>query len=313
MPAGLSAIEYLAASVNNSDGVTSSHWLKYHSSFKFTGNGFEGLQGFGGHGKPYVGLSLIDNLMQIPFRKLGGGHFNHVDNLARQITKKQNRRYDLDVLRQALTISYLHDAVPNLFSNKAVGCVIGDGFASMTSLLIASKSAGKIVLINLAKTLLVDLWYLKLWMGDKFFDNSVQLVGNKEELKSAFDAPDGVGVKIIAIEASKHELLCYAPVDFAINVASMQEMNPSVIAGYFDDLRSIAKNKKIFFYCSNREEKSLPDGTIVKFAEYPWKKDDQVIFEGLCPWHQRFYCLSPPFYREYDGSTMHKLIQLSGC
>ena len=57
-----------------------------------------------------------------------------------------------------------------------MACVIGDGFASMTSLLLATQSAGCVVLINLTKTLLVDLWYLNLWMGIDDFDGRIKLV-----------------------------------------------------------------------------------------------------------------------------------------
>ena len=218
----------------------------------------------------------------------------------------------MDVLRQALTISFFYEVAPNFLSNKAVGCVIGDGFASMTTLLLASKSVSRIIVINLTKTLLVDLWYLKLWMGEKKFNASVDLVTNKQELLAALDKPiEDAGLKVIAIEAMNHKLLRYAPIDFVINIASMQEMNPSVIEEYFDDLRAVAENRKLVFYCANRMEKESPDGTVTKFFEYPWKRDDKVIAEGLCPWHQRYYSFIPPFYREYDGPILHKLVELS--
>ena len=59
----------------------------------------------------------------------------------------------------------------------------------MTSLLLASNSSSRVVLVNLNKTLLVDLWYLKLWMGDKLFGNSVDLVTSKDDLQRALDKP----------------------------------------------------------------------------------------------------------------------------
>lgn len=313
MLSGLAAIDYLASqSVDGANSVTSSHWKKYHSKFEFTGNGFKGLQGFGGYGRPSTLLSFAENILQIPYKKMGS-NISSLERLAKEITKKQGRRYDLDVLRQALTISFLDEVAPNLLSKKAVGCVIGDGFASMTALLLASKSATSIVVINLSKTLLVDLWYLKLWMGEKVFDVSVDFARNKDEFLAAFDKPvEDSGVKVIAIEAMNHDLLRYAPIDFVINIASMQEMNPSVIVEYFEDLRKVAENREVIFYCANRKEKKLPDGTVTKFSEYPWKQSDKVIAEGLCPWHQDYYSFIPPFYREYDGPILHKLVKLSG-
>ena len=89
--------------------------------------------------------------------------FYHIDREAKSITTKQNRHYDLDVLRQTLSVSLLQKTIPAALTSSSMACVIGDGFASMTSLLLATQSAGCVVLVNLTKTLLVDLWYLKLY------------------------------------------------------------------------------------------------------------------------------------------------------
>jgi hypothetical protein len=193
-------------------------------------------------------------------------------------------------------------------SEKSTGVVIGDGFGSMTSLLLASRSAGRVILINLTKTLMVDLWFLKLWMGDQVFDASVDLVTNPEEFSTALGKPTGEGFgRVIAIRAMDHQLLRECSANFAINIASMQEMDTPVIAAYFDDLRSIAGNQELMFYCCNREEKSLPDGTITRFSQYPWAAADKIIADELCPWHQQFYSFKPPFFRPYDGPIRHRL------
>lgn len=73
--------------------------------------------------------------------------------------------------------------------------------------------------------------------------------------------------------------------DLALNVASFQEMNPPVIGEYFDDLRAAAAGRGLVFYCCNREEKRLPDGTVSRFAEYPWSGSDKILLDELCPWH----------------------------
>ena len=135
MLAGLEAIDYLASSADRVDGASSSHWQKYHSTFKFVGNGFNGLQGFGGHGKSSVILSFAENLMQIPYRKMGGSSFFSFEVLAKEITKKQGRRYDLDVLRQALTISFFYEVAPNFLSTKGVCSSVS--ITSLTSILLS--------------------------------------------------------------------------------------------------------------------------------------------------------------------------------
>jgi hypothetical protein len=309
MYSGQAAIDYLTTEVVKSDSATSSHWQKYHSSFRFTGSGFEGLQGFGGYRKPRGKfLSAAERLLQSPFRKMGGAKFPLLDRLAYDITNKQNRAYDLDVLRQALTVSYLHDHAVGLLSEKSTGIVIGDGFGSITSLLLASRSAGRVILVNLTKTLMVDLWFLRLWMGDRVFDTSVDLVTNTEDLSTALNKSTSAEFgRIIAIRAMDHQLLRQCSANFAVNIASMQEMDPPVIAAYFDDLRCIAGNQKLMFYCCNREEKNLPDGTITRFSDYPWTEGDEIHADELCPWHQQYYLFKPPFFRPYDGPIRHRL------
>lgn len=230
------------------------------------------------------------------------------------MTSRQGRSYDLDVLRQVLTISFLHARAPGKFNETAMCCVIGDGFASMSTLLLASKSAGRVVLVNLTKTLLVDLWYLKLWMGSEKFENCVDLVVDETGLAQALEKPmaraDGVR-QVIAVQASDHQLLQQCSIDVVINIASMQEMDPPVVKAYFDDMRAVAHKRDLLFYCCNRQEKKLPDGVVTRFADYPWRVDDQILVDGLCPWHQYYYSTRPPFYRPYDGPHMHRLVTLS--
>jgi hypothetical protein len=313
MHSGQKAIEFLAAEVKKNDSMASSHWQKYHSSFQFTGSGFEGLKGFGGYRKPRgIILSAVERLLQARFRDMGGAKFSWLDQLAYDITQKQNRAYDLDVLRQVLTISFLYDHSPprggGIFSEEFTGAVIGDGFGSMTSLLLASRSACRVVLVNLSKTLLVDLWFLKLWMGNQQFDKSVDLVNTIDELSIALGKPIGTEYgRVIAIQAKDHSLLIGCPANFVVNIASMQEMNPPVIASYFDDMRSIAGCQQLMFYCCNREEKFLPDGTVTRFRDYPWNSNDDILLDELCPWHQQYYSFNPPFFRPYDGPIRHRL------
>ena len=158
--------------------------------------------------------------------------------------------------------------------------------------------------------MLVDLWYLKLWMGEEVFDSNVVVVTIEAGLASALAKPIPEGGQVIAIQAEDHELLRLCPVGLTLNIASMQEMNPPIIKAYFDDMRAIASNQQLIFYCCNREEKILPDGTVTKFNEYPWRANDQILIDELCPWHQRYYSFIPPFYRPFDGSIRHRLVTL---
>jgi len=193
-----------------------------------------------------------------------------------------------------------------------MACVIGDGFASMSSLLLATKSAGCVVLVNLTKTLLVDLWYLRLWLGTEDFNARVNLVSDStslEKIKKEWDSQPEKGL-VIAFEARDEYLLKACPVDYAVNIVSMQEMDPLVTAEYFNDLRSIAESRKLFFYCCNREEKKMQDGTITRFEDYPWLAEDQILTEEGCPWHQFYYSKRPLFYHPYPP-IRHKLVVMA--
>jgi hypothetical protein len=312
---GLSAIDYLASKVHKIDAGCSSHWAKYHRDFYFTGDGFKGLEGFGGCQPIPVGLrSLAHQLLQFRFRRMGKSFpsFNYVDREAKNITTSQNRHYDLDVLRQTLTLSFLKTTIPETITSSSMACVIGDGFSSMSSLLLQTKSAGCVVLVNLTKSLLVYLWYLKLWLGTEDFDARVKLVSDStslEKIKNEWYSQPEKGL-VIAFEAQDEYLLKACPIDYAINIVSMQEMDHPVTAKYFEDLIFIGRSRKLLFYCCNREEKTLPDDTVTRLEDYPWRAEDQILIDEICPWHRFYYSKRPPFYHPYNP-IRHRLVVIS--
>jgi len=316
---GLDSIDYLAACADKLETAASSHWRTFHADFHFDGLNFEGLKGFGGNNKPYKGFrNLVHSLLQKHFRRMGHRFpdFARIEDIAKTITEQQERAYDLDVIRQALTLACLQKTIStNRSSSIDMACVIGDGFATMATLMLVAGFAKRIVLVNLTKTLLVDLWYLRLYFGEKQFDASARLLTELEDVDAltgeGFSEPNS-GCQVLAIQAENHELLKHFPIDIAINIVSMQEMDPPVIGGYFNDLRSVAKKRKLFFYCCNREEKVLPDGTVTRFIDYPWQPNDEILLDELCPWHQRYYSTRPPFYRNYDGPIRHRLVVMGG-
>ncbi|MFC2117193.1 putative sugar O-methyltransferase [Bacteroidota bacterium] len=312
---GSTAIGKLVEHIHEEDREASSHWRKYHSKFEYFNGKFEGVDGFGGNSKSNILRRILHKQFQHKFRKLATNlpAFKKIDNSARKLLIKQNRSYDLDVLRQSLTLAYLKKIIPEKLNKSETACVIGDGFATMTTLILSNQLAKNVILVNLTKTLLIDLHYLKLYMGAKEFEDSVYLVTNLNELKETLSSlkyfkNEG---KVIAIQAVHHKLLQNCPIDIALNIASMQEMDPQTISSYFDDLRAISSKRKLIFYCCNREEKQLPDGTVTRFSDYSWDLSDSIIFDELCPWHQEYYAFHPPFFRPYDGPIRHRLCAFS--
>lgn len=158
----MEAISYLISQVDAEDPGSSSHWRKFHKDFALKDDGsFSGIQGFGGCSVPYRGIRyLVHGALQWKFRRIGRRFpcFDEVDNVASSIARKQDRAYDFDLLRQAITLSFLKRCLPWL-NDESVVAVIGDGFAAMTSLLLASGLAKHVLCVNLNKTLLVDTVY----------------------------------------------------------------------------------------------------------------------------------------------------------
>jgi len=314
---GDSAIDFLATRVVEDDPAASSHWKKYHSGFAFTGDGFSGLQGFGGLSEPTPARNAWHWLMQVPFRRMGAGfaEFSRLNKLGRKIAMRQRRVYDLDMMRQAISLAFMKDRLDGQPDSNSTVCVIGDGFGSMTALLVQSRSARVVLLVNLTRTLLVDLWYLKLALGEGF-QQQVYLAtegAGVSELVAELRSRGGRETYVVALQATDHSLLRSCAIDVAINIVSMQEMDPPIIAEYFGDLRapSDAHQEGPFFYCCNREEKTLPDGTITRILEYPWEAGDRILEDELCPWHQRYYSRRPNFYHPYDGPIRHRLVRLA--
>lgn len=312
MISGDGIIQYLSAAISETDPRASSHWRKFHAEFEFDGESFRGLQGFGGCQRPHTGLKKgYNHLLQSRFRRLGRRfpRFREVNKTARENTARQARAFDLDVLRQVLTVSFLDHVCPGILDGNKTVCVICDGFASMTSLLLACNPGAAVILVNLNKTLLVDLWYLRLSMGNEAFRDDVVLLSGPDsivELRKRTQGDQSMP-RVIALQAANHELLRSLQADLVVNIASMQEMDPAVVDDYFLDFRIMATGTPLYFYCCNREKKQLPDGTISRFSAYPWHRDDRLLVDELCPWHQEYYAFKPPFYRPYDGAHRHRL------
>ena len=108
-------------------------------------------------------------------------------------------------------------------------------------------------------------------------------------------------------------------VDLAVNVASMQEMKPETVKEYFRLLRAHGTR---WFYCCNRVEKVMPGGEMARFADYPWKQEDEIILEGNPAWYGWFFgggglpvislgAFQLPLLRRYDGVHAHRFIRMA--
>jgi len=298
-----------------SDDGTSSHWraenqaagehpLK-HDPFNFT-YGPEGFAIIGPIGAISTKTGPLHRaahaILQMPIRRMGRRFktFAEIDRAAADIAKSQGRVYDKDLLRHALTLGMLRKNL-DLESETDPVAVIGDGFANMASLILAALPQSRVILVNLTKTLLVDLAFVFRVLPNA----GVALVRDGAEMDEALNRHD---IRIIALGADKSELLADAPVALGINIQSMMEMNPPVTKKYFDVLRQCPRPSTAF-YCCNRIKKQLPDGTITQFFDYPWDAEDEILVDGPSPWDRFGYRGRPPFYYR-NQPVHHRLVQL---
>lgn len=201
---------------------------------------------------------------------------------------KSRQIFGYDVTRMALTIEFLERNIGNLDSKSF--CLIGDGYGRFGSILKSIFPNCKVIYINLGRTLLFDYYYTS-----KVFPKSAHLViRTQSELSDDFSYIEAERYREIKIEA-----------EIFINIASMQEMNMKAINDYFSLFKS--QSHPIYFYCANRISKKLPDGSVINFNEYPWN-GMKVLADELCPWHQKFPSIKPPFVRKFDGPVQHRLV-----
>ena len=179
-------------------------------------------------------------------------------------------------------------------------CVIGDGYGYLGSVLKAADPGLAVTSVNLGRGLLFDVYYTLLAHPQA----RLSLAG--ETAGAVYDGTD-----FIFLPAENYSLLSRMPQDLVLNVASMQEMNISVVRNYMDYIRPKQASENVLFYCCNRGEKRLPAGEIVRFADYGWLDADEVYFDEACPWYQEFPVGLIPRYLPFDGAHLHRFVALS--
>ena len=262
----------LIRKLGKKESVSSSHWDKYHQNFQYGINGFKGLNGFGNKSNKF---RFIHKIFLKKYRKYSSqSHFfEKIDQSALLISKFQKRAYNLDIYRQILTLDFLNQRINLREIERTI--VIGDGFGTMATLLLENNLSKQIFLVNLRKTLLVDLFYINKTIGDKRFEKEIIFIDDSNQI-SKIEKKN----RIIAIEAEKYHLLSKIKKDLIINIASFQEMDLDVISNYFKYLYNKGEESSIFIYATRR--KILPDGSLIRFKDYPFNSEDSILVDELC-------------------------------
>jgi SAM-dependent methyltransferase len=196
---------------------------------------------------------------------------------ARRTAKRMGLAVSLDAYRRVLTACFLerHHVLPA----RRVLC-IGDGYGYLSGLLLELGACSHVTLVDLKP------------------------ISRIQEARLATAYPDADLTFVAAEDASRIE----QSFDLAINIVSFGEMAPDVVEQYFALMRRLPVQ---WLYCCNRERKEMPGGEVSVFADYPWDPADDHVVDELCPWHQWFLALRPPFRRGYDGPIRHRCSKLT--
>ena len=288
--------EFLAAQIIEfkEDQSASSHWKNYENAVKIQVNSITEekidiiLKGFGfGNYHQRNLLGMAKNLPTAIFLKFILRSSKCTEKADKEISKRLGVLRSNDSFRMCKTIDYLANYI-NLEEIKKV-CVIGDGFGRLGILLKFLYPHLSIVQVNLSKTLTYDI---------------ASTLRTFPDITYAINKVDSKSNDFTFIDSTHKNLISNC--DFYINIASMQEMNYDEIYEYF----RLINSSNTFFYCCNRFEKMLPDGNVIKFDNYPWGDNFEVIDENICSWHLWQPVNKPPFYKKFDGPTKHKLVKV---
>ena len=211
--------------------------------------------------------------------------------------RNQKRILTHNCVKQALSVKKVMEHGVS-FEHKKVA-VIGDGNGFLGIFLKTLFPASRIVFINLGKILMFDYVHTANCLPPP--RASLNLVLNPSQYNPHADFNFIPAERIFDSKIND--------IDIFINIASMQEMDLSVIRRYFNFMRN--QKKPAYFYCCNRESKILPDGSRIRFADYGWSEEDKIIFDEVCDWYFRYPISRPPFFRKFDGLHRHRLIEVS--
>lgn len=309
--------DYYSGPVNQSiASVTSSHWKHYGDTFKVEVDAQGDIRSLQGSG--FGSVKLRTPLHWLLDRLCVASHLTYLEEAdrphrlwadVRRVCKRMGLDATMDSFRYACTAALLRRYAPEVFQTTSLRILmIGDGYGILASLLKNVFVNAKMVMVDLGRTLLFQAFYCQkahpnlnhAMAGERSADNADFLYCPAERLAELDDLS----------------------FDAAVNIASMQEMNPEMVASYFDFMRK-RMNKPNLFYCCNREAKTLPGGEVLEFRNYPWRQDDVHRVDGPCPWHQYFFAprttargprllgVRLPFVNFYDGLTLHRLSALS--
>jgi hypothetical protein len=284
-----------------SSKAKSSHWEFHTRKAEISSNSrITGIDGFSNRTRKFPGSTALHKRNLKKLYPWATKQIHSTDfELAIQICHAQSREIDTCVARHFFTIEMLEnfEEVPH----RKV-CVIGDGQANFVSLAMSRNFCDKLISINLTEVLLSDLDLLESIAS--LAENEITVASSSAEVVEFLKNPQQ---KILLISAQNSSIITDMGIELFINIASFQEMTPTLVQEYFN----IIESNKAYLYCCNRVEKRLYGGELNRFFDFPWG-ESLVLIDEPCKWHQHSYSLrSPQLYKRFpfDGEIWHRLVK----
>ncbi len=292
---------------------TSSHWQRYGGETLVERQGSELVLrgvGFGSMVTRNPAWHLLHLIERMSYRRVTAPlkAYPSVWAQVRSLARDLSFGCTFDVWKCGVILALLleHGSAHRLSPKTFV--VIGDGYGFLGALIRRLLPGSRLYCVDLPKTLVFQVRTHEI--ADPAAKLSVlSAAGQDPSAEILFVAPQEV-------ERIPDEIDC------AINIASMQEMNPLSITSYFAFLRR-RSTPRSRFYCVNRLHKELPDGEVVRFEDYPWRPEDEVFLDGPCPYYTHFFApytrpqgprrfgFRIPFVNSFDGIHWHRLVRLA--
>jgi len=279
---------------------TSAHWRHYGPKTRIERrDGKLSLQAFGfDAAKEHYLLKPLRFAERVSYRSVSRNyrHYESAWKAGAQVAYDMGGAITFNAFAAILASALLMDHFEDNRISPRTAVIIGDGAGFLGALLRRLMPDLRLYLIDLPKMLVFQA-------HAHLLTSKVPLAaaggGAATEAKTVFLSPD-------AVEQIEETL------DLAVNIDSMQEMNPASVSDYFRFLRARSGSQSRF-YCLNRESKVFSDGTASIFSEYPWRSGDQIFLNESCPFHTHFLDWRPPFYHRFDGPSRHRLVRLESA
>ena len=230
--------------------------------------------------------------------------------LAKQLARETACGLTFDVWKYAMVLATIVDHCQQQELSPKTFALIGDGNGFFGALLRRYHRQCTIYSIDLPKSL---VFQVRMHVAA---DATVPLALLPDGLPRVHERAQ------VVLVAPQHLDQIPDTIDFAVSVASMQEMTAFSIASYFTFLRRRSQPHSRF-YCISRLCKELPGGEVCRFEDYPWALDDEVFLNGVCPFYTHSFSLHTsrqgprvlgwriPCVNYFDGVHVHRLVHLT--